>query len=345
MSANATLAKDICPRYIVPDWVWQLRFEPFVKRGDIIILASPGCIHIYVANAEVIHQITAKREAFPKPLETYRILDIFGRNVITTEGSEWKQHRKVLSPSFNEKNNALVFAEACKQAQGMLRKWTTISGNPTIEEIPKDVMRLTLYIISRVGFGVRLLWPGEKLAQETAPDGVFNSNEPPEGHSMSFETSLDTLLSNLIWVILTPMWLMSKSYSNSRKKELIQAEHLPFGSARKAYDSFINWGQYMNELFAQKVEEAHQGDHDDGMDIMGSLVRSSYGKNLGATKSSLAQVEKGEHKIRPLSDSDILGNAFVMIVAGHETTANSKQHFPGILEGSSMRVESPGASL
>lgn len=163
-----------------------------------------------MANAEAICQITAKREAFPKPLENYRILDIFGRNVITTEGSEWRQHRKVASPSFNEKNNALVFSEACSQAQGILGKWLNTSGSSTIKDVPVDVMRLTLHIISRVGFGVRLLWPGEKADEkDSAQDAVFSSTERPEGHSMSYEDCLDTLLSHLIWVVLTPKWLLS----------------------------------------------------------------------------------------------------------------------------------------
>lgn len=79
----------------------------------------------------------------------------------------------------------------------------------------------------------------------------------------------------------------------------------------------------MNELFAQKVEEARHGDHSEGMNIMGSLVRSSYGEKQSARKSSLGQAEKGEVDKPLLSDSDILGNAFVMIVAGYETTANT----------------------
>lgn len=83
----------------------------------------------------------------------------------------------------------------------------------------------------------------------------------------------------------------------------------------------------MNELFEQKVEEARGGDLSDegGMDLMGTLVRSAYGdsKLNPGRKSSPGHAEKGEAKKTVLSDSDILGNAFVMIVAGHETTANS----------------------
>ena len=79
----------------------------------------------------------------------------------------------------------------------------------------------------------------------------------------------------------------------------------------------------MNELFAQKVESAREGKHSDGMDIMGSLVKSSYGIPQTIWQSPMGRAEKGGLGKPILSDSDILGNAFVMIVAGHETTANS----------------------
>ena len=42
----------------------------------------------------------------------------------------------------------------------------------------------------------------------------------------------------------------------------------------------------MDEMFAQKIEEAREGKNTEGMDIMGSLVRSSYGKE--AAKKELA---------------------------------------------------------
>ena len=91
-------------------------------------------------------------------------------------------------------------------------------------------MRLTLHIISKIGFGVGLLWPGEKLSEvESTGDAVFSNIELLEGHSMSYETPMDTLLSNLVWVILTPKWLKCKQYvfiksaaANSRRTSPIQ---------------------------------------------------------------------------------------------------------------------------
>lgn len=198
---------------MTPDWMWRLLFEPVKRSGDMLITVSPGSMYVWVTNAEAIYQITSRREAFPKPLEPYRILELFGRNIITTEGGDWKKHRKVISPGFNEKNNVLVFAEACQQTQGMMRKWTGPSGtgNTTLESVPDDTLSLTLRIISSIGFGVRLLWPGEPSTDGESGAGIYSSNQPPEGYSMTFENALSTFLDHILMVMLTPHWLLSKS--------------------------------------------------------------------------------------------------------------------------------------
>ncbi|KAB8294857.1 hypothetical protein EYC80_006818 [Monilinia laxa] len=297
--------------FMTPDWCWELLYDPFAKHGDALLIVSPGSVLGFISNAEAIQQITSRRDAFPKPLASYSILEIFGRNIVTTEGIEWRKHRKISSPSFTEKNNALVFAESCLQAQGMLRKWLGPEGRGgvTLKEVPTDTMRVTLHVISRIGFGVRLLWPGEK-PRDKEQESVYSSNEAPEGHTMSFERSLSTLLETLVWVLFLPKWLLKL---------------MPFHSAHEALESFENWGQYMNELFATKAKDAVEGKESEGMDIMGSLVKSSYGPSSahGPTRISSSRAEKRQVNEVALSDSEILGNAFVMIVAGHETTANS----------------------
>jgi len=291
---------------MTPDWCWELQYEPFAKTGDVFLTVSPGSILAFISNAEATYQITTRREAFPKPLSSYKILEIFGRNVVTTEGIEWRQHRKISSPSFTEKNNASVFAESCSQTKGMLRKWLGPDGrgDVTLDEVPTDTMRVTLHIISKIGFGVRLLWPGEE-PKDKEQESVYSSNCPPKGHSMSFERALSTLLETLVWVLLCPKWLLKR---------------MPFHSAQEAQESYDNWSQYMNELFAQKAQEAREGKESKGMDIMGSLVKSAYGPSKDVSQN---RAEKGQAGKVALSDSEILGNAFVMIVAGHETTANS----------------------
>ena len=171
-------------------------------------------IHAWIANAEAIRQITERRTSFPKPTGNYKVLDIFGRNVVTTEGVEWKAHRKATSASFNEKNNSLVFAESCSQAQGMLRRWSSMNEKEaTIYEAATDTLRLALFVISNVGFGVRLLWPGEN-AETRNRANTYIPHEIPKGYSMSFQHALTTVAEQVHWIVLVPGWILSEWYQS-----------------------------------------------------------------------------------------------------------------------------------
>ncbi|KAI1845177.1 hypothetical protein JX266_008724 [Neoarthrinium moseri] len=290
-----------------PDWNFNLLFEPFERLGDTFLVVSPGSIRLYTANAEAIHQITSKREVFQKPTESYRILALYGENVLTTEGSMWRSHRKVTSTSFNEKNTALVFKESINQTYGLIEQWLGPDGkgNRTIETAEGDIMALMLHIIGYVGFGLKLLWPGQTVPAEMDPKlAKYSSLQPPKGHSMNFKDSLHYTLHHILLLLILPRWLLRM---------------LPFKSTRRAIKSENNLIQYMDQFLQDKIEDVEQGKPDPGMDIMGMLVRSSYGDR--APKDSAAA--KRDSKLTKLMDSEIIGNAFIMIVAGHETTAGT----------------------
>lgn len=46
--------------------------------------------------------VFSARQRFPKPVEPYQVLTFFGNNIVTSEFDEWKQHRKIAAPAFNE---------------------------------------------------------------------------------------------------------------------------------------------------------------------------------------------------------------------------------------------------
>ena len=71
----------------------------------------------------------------------------------------------------------------------------------------------------------------------------------------------------------------------------------------------------MNEIFQRKKAEVLKGEEGDSMDLMTALV-----KGAGITKKS-SPGEKAP--AQTLTDQEIIGNAFVFLLAGHETTANS----------------------
>jgi len=51
-------------------------------------------------------------------------VNIYGNNVVTTEGDEWKRHRKIVGPPFNEKNNgyAIIYV-GIKHILTMIIDW------------------------------------------------------------------------------------------------------------------------------------------------------------------------------------------------------------------------------
>ncbi|SLM41142.1 cytochrome p450 [Lasallia pustulata] len=303
---------------IVPDWTWVHRHAPFRKIGsDTFMTVAPGGIVLWVADASAIHQITTRRNDFPKPIHMYRSIDLYGKNVVTTEGQIWRQHRKITSPPFTEKNNHLVWAESIHQAQAMLKSWVGDDSDAvkTIRKVADDTMRLSLHVISRAGFGVRLLWPGVedgdppvKGRDAQVPGGVAPSCVAVgRGHTMSYTDALSSLLHRLIAVLLLPKFLL---------------KHIPFKVVRNAYESYVEWGKYMNEMYQDKKAEVAAGKEQEGMDLMGALVRGA-GLNIDTLNRSPSP-EKGQKPPKQaLTDNEIIGNAFVFILAGHETTANA----------------------
>ncbi|KAK8099177.1 uncharacterized protein PG998_012418 [Apiospora kogelbergensis] len=275
--------EDVMP-ILMPDWHFRDNYRVFEKLGDVFLVVCPNIIILYTANAEVIHQVTSKREAFPKPVKVYKILSLYGESVLTTEGPVWKNHRKVTAASFNEKNAALVFAESIKQTEGMIDQWLGADGrgNKTIKTVEHDTMSLMLHIIGYVGFGLQLLWPGQSLPSDAdARQAKYATLKPLEG---------------------------TRSTSN---------KHLPFKTTKDAAEAEDNFVKYLDEFLHDKIDDVKKGDKEVGMDIMGQLVRTSYG-DRGASNE-----KKGSSKLLKLTDSEITGNAFIMIVAGHETTANT----------------------
>lgn len=200
-----------------PEWSYRLGHWPFEQLGsDVFIVASPTKLTAFVADAEVVTQITTRRNDFPKPLELYHRLDIYGKNLVSTEGSDWRMHRKLTAPSFGEKNNELVFIETLHNTQSLLRLWTGPEGieSKTLKDAATDTMRWALYIISGAGFNLRVKWPHEEEEEPKvveAEDSVFMSSQVPPGHKMTYREALSELLHNIMWTMIGPPEYLSKS--------------------------------------------------------------------------------------------------------------------------------------
>ena len=54
-------------------------------------------------------EVTTSRARFPKPVNLYAALSVFGINIVASEGEEWKKYRKIAAPAFSEVRFEIVF--------------------------------------------------------------------------------------------------------------------------------------------------------------------------------------------------------------------------------------------
>ena len=101
-------------KHLEKDWNWRRKYSVYEEVGeDVFLVVCATRITLWTADADVTAEIIRKGEGkgkegggeFAKPTHLYGLLDIFGKNVLTTVGDRWRMHRKVVLGSFGEKNN------------------------------------------------------------------------------------------------------------------------------------------------------------------------------------------------------------------------------------------------
>jgi cytochrome P450 len=110
----------------------------------------------------------------------------------------------------------------------------------------------------------------------------------PPGHQMTFKDALHILSTNLIQKLVTPDW----------------AKHLT-KSSRKIELAFRELKEYMQEI----VEDRRNGDKvEERYDLLSGLLDAAQDEpDIGAG----------------LGDEELIGNMFIFLIAGHETTAHT----------------------
>jgi len=140
--------------------------DAYTKHGVTYIVIVPEVFLVRTSNAELVSQIVTRKNDFVKPVDVYKVLDIFGRSLITLEDHDWRRYRKVVGPSFSEKSNKLVFEDSLRQARGMVDYWASQYTNTPkdiqVQNAAPDAAVLGLHVICATGFGLRQIWPNEK---------------------------------------------------------------------------------------------------------------------------------------------------------------------------------------
>lgn len=122
------------------------------------------------------------------------------------------------------------------------------------------------------------------------PLELEGSGEIPEGHQMSFHDSIHGTLDNIITLVAVPRILFQ-----------LPIKHLR--DTKRAYDEVASYLQDLIEL----AKHNHKSKADAEENILSNLVAHSVNVWEGS-------------KNHALTDDEIIGNAFVFLLGGHETT-------------------------
>ncbi|KAG8765152.1 hypothetical protein FRC12_007665, partial [Ceratobasidium sp. 428] len=77
-----------------------------------------------VSNLDTIKQMSSTRNPFTKRVKDYGTLDVFGPNLVVSEGEQWKRQRRICAPAFSDRNNNYVWSTTTDLVDEMMATWT-----------------------------------------------------------------------------------------------------------------------------------------------------------------------------------------------------------------------------
>jgi len=169
---------------------------------------------------------------------------------------------------------------------------------PVVKDLIRWTMTLTLNVISGASFNLKAGWPTKSIvaadgkASTPTKSNVSDEFSPCDDGSLGFQESFNLVMNNIRTLIGFPKLVLRYS---------------PLRYLLKASDDFQF---YMREMIDgyQKAEQAEK-----------------FGEskvNAGDLLSNIVKASKANNSMT-LSEDEMIGNIYIFVLAGHETTAST----------------------
>ncbi len=131
------------------------------EYGDIFRVKVVNIPAYVISRPEYIESVLiTNQKNFVKSVYLRESKALFGHGILTSDGSFWREQRRMLQPAFHHRQIARYSRVMAKRVAGMLETWR----DGEVRDIHADMMNVTMEIIAQVLFG-------EDIAEETREIG------------------------------------------------------------------------------------------------------------------------------------------------------------------------------
>ncbi|GAA5887557.1 hypothetical protein JCM5296_002617 [Sporobolomyces johnsonii] len=263
--------------------VWGSKADIYRKfNSTVLVIPSlfPPAVTVFVGEGPAMNLVNKDRNTFVKPREANPpVLSLYGPNLLSSEGADWRHHRKVAAPSFSEKNTAQVWETTMRLVAEWQEKVDKEQGKDgkTVVDKSEDVWAvLTLLVMGKAGFGIDFPWPSTiSLKQEDERVNFYQASK-----------------------IVLRDWRPMSTFPGLVFK-------LPSSKLQRIQRGYDIFGDELRRIVQERVEEVKKGGNRD--DLLTALVKANL-------------KEEGKDK---LTNAELLSDAYIFLIAGHETSANT----------------------
>ncbi|KAK0203454.1 cytochrome P450 [Desarmillaria ectypa] len=268
------------------DMHWTRRFQMYRSGENVSVvpwLGGPSAI--YTSNLDVTRQVASggQKSDFIKPESSSRILLAWGMNLVAANGEVWRRHRRIMGPAFNNDLYKLVWNKTQKIYNEML-----------VSDQWDNKHEVSMPAVQKITFKLAL------FVIATCGFGIsFDWEEPSrsEHGAMSIQKAFRIISATGTFAIFAPKWV----------------KRLPFKYIRDSNTAHEQLGKFMRDEVIRRRAQIANGE----IDLEGDNLETRTIINL---IMKAGEDEEGKYS---LDDEEVIGNVFIMLFAGHETTAHT----------------------
>jgi cytochrome P450 len=132
-----------------------LLVESHRRYGDVVrFRLGPTVVHLLAHPDHIAHVLLERQPNYDKDTRSSRqIRRVTGTGLLTSNGSAWLRHRRLMQPAFHARRVASFVEIMSRSADVMLDRWRAAEERGEVVDVQSAMMRLTCTIVARALFG------------------------------------------------------------------------------------------------------------------------------------------------------------------------------------------------